>query len=323
MSAITSTIIPIIISAIMAAMSSLTSIFPANIEAKEEDILLNMSVVSDTHLDEEFSPLAWFLGIGIRDMARAKTPVDAVVVTGDLTNYGDEGSIDEFFDTMQKNWSGKAIIAMGNHDIGHVEDKTAEEARQYFVDKYNAYQGTDIDQPYYSTEVNGYKFIVLTDQSDDSWDHPDLFQDQLDFLDAELATSGSDDKPVFVISHWPIAGTHGEEIAWDDGDMGEPYSTQVQQILEKYENVFYISGHIHIGLNDDFTRDQYGVSYYDRVNGVNYINLPSYGLFSRFGTILGGKGYQFEVYEDKVVIRARNFVTHKWFGNYETVVELD
>ena len=320
---LTSTIIPIIISAIMAAMSSFTSMIPARIEAKEDDVLLNLSVVSDTHLDEEFSPLAWFLGIGLNDMSRAKTPVDAVLVTGDLTNYGDEGSIDEFFDTMEKHWDGKAVIAMGNHDIGHVEDKEAEEARQYFVEKYNAYQGTNIEKSYYSTEIDGYKFIVLTDQSDDSWDHPDLFEDQLDFLDAELASSGSDDKPVFVISHWPLAGTHGEEIAWDDGDMGEPYTTQVQQILEKYENVFFISGHIHIGLNGEFTSEKYGVSYYDRVNGVNYINLPSYGLFSRFGTVLGGKGYQIEVYDDEVVIRARNFVTHKWFGNYETVVELD
>ncbi|MEE1285187.1 MAG: metallophosphoesterase family protein, partial [Acutalibacteraceae bacterium] len=126
---LTSTIIPIIISAIMAAMSSFTSMIPARIEAKEDDVLLNLSVVSDTHLDEEFSPLAWFLGIGLNDMSRAKTPVDAVLVTGDLTNYGDEGSIDEFFDTMEKHWDGKAVIAMGNHDIGHVEDKEAEEAR--------------------------------------------------------------------------------------------------------------------------------------------------------------------------------------------------
>ena len=187
--------------ALMAVAPSVSFLAPSAFEAKEDGILLNMSVISDTHLDQEFSPLAWFLGIGLRDMGRAKTPVDVVAVTGDLTNYGDEGSIDEFFTTMEKNWDGKTIIAMGNHDIGHVEDKEAEEARQYFVEKYNAYQGLGIEKSYYSTEVNGYKFIVLTDQSDDSWDHPDLFQDQLDFLDAELANSGSDDKPVFVISH--------------------------------------------------------------------------------------------------------------------------
>lgn len=187
--------------ALMAVAPSVSFLAPSAFEAKEDGILLNMSVISDTHLDQEFSPLAWFLGIGLRDMGRAKTPVDVVAVTGDLTNYGDEGSIDEFFTTMEKNWDGKAIVAMGNHDIGHVEDKTQEEARQYFVDKFNDYQGLGIEKSYYSTEVNGYKFIVLTDQSDDSWDHPDLFQDQLDFLDAELANSGSDDKPVFVISH--------------------------------------------------------------------------------------------------------------------------
>lgn len=316
--------IQLIISAIVAAFTAFGSLFYVSpFEAKEKDVLLNMSVISDTHLDEAFSPLAWFLGIGLSDMKNAKTPVDVVTITGDLTNYGDEGSIDEFFDTMQKNWDGKAVIAMGNHDIGHVEDKTHEEARQYFVEKYNEYQGLGIEKSYYSTVINGYTFIVLTDESDDSWDHPDLFEEQLAFLDAELAKSGSDEKPVFVISHWPLAGTHGEEVAWDDGDIDEPYSTLIQQTLEKYENVFYISGHIHIGLNGNFTKEQYGVSSYDRRNGVNYLNLPSYGLFSRYGTLLGGRGYQVEVYQDKVILRARNFVTHNWFDLYETVVPLD
>ena len=316
-------IITTIIAAVTAFGPLLFQLAPSAFEAKEEDILLNMSVISDTHLDEAFSPLAWFLGFGLDDMAGAKTPVDVVAVTGDLTNYGDEASIDEFFDIMQKHWDGKAVISMGNHDIGHVEDKTHEEARQYFVQKINEYQNLGIEKSYYSTVINGYTFIVLTDESDDSWDHPDLYQEQLDFLDAELAKSGSDDKPVFVISHWPLAGTHGEEVAWDDGDIGEPYSTMIQQIVEKYENVFFISGHIHLGLNGNFTKDQFGVSNYDRRNGVNYLNLPSYGLFSRYGTLLGGRGYQVEVYKDKVILRARNFVTHNWFNLYETVVTLD
>ncbi|MBQ8027682.1 MAG: metallophosphoesterase [Clostridia bacterium] len=321
--AVIKALISSIMAALMAAMPTLSVLAPSAFEAKEDGILLNVSVVSDTHLDEQFDPLAWFLALGLKDMSRAKTPVDVVAVTGDLTNYGDEGSIDQFFDTMEKNWDGKAIIAMGNHDIGHVEDKTHEEARQYFVEKYNEYQGLGIEKSYYSTVIEGYTFIVLTDESDDSWDHPDLYQEQLDFLDAELAKSGSDDKPVFVICHWPLAGTHGEEVAWDDGDIGEPYSTQIQQIVEKYENVFFISGHIHIGLNGNFTREEFGVSSYDRRNGVNYLNLPSYGLLSRYGTLLGGRGYQIEVYEDKVILRARNYVTHNWFNLYETVVELD
>ena len=89
-----------IISTIVAAVTAfgplLFQLAPSAFEAKEDDILLNMSVISDTHLDAAFSPLAWFLGFGLDDMAAAKTPVDVVAVTGDLTNYGDEASIDEF-----------------------------------------------------------------------------------------------------------------------------------------------------------------------------------------------------------------------------------
>lgn len=312
-----------IATALAAALPLLGVLAPSPFEAKEPDkIRLNASIVSDTHLDTEFKPIGWFLGIGLRDMANAKTPVDTVIVTGDLTNYGDEASIDHFFDIMEKNWEGNAVIAMGNHDIGHVEDKTAEEARQYFVKKYNEYTGLEIEQPYYSTMVNGYRFIVMTDQSDDSWDHPDLYQDQFDFLVAELEKSKAEDKPVFVVCHWPLAHTHGEETAWDDGDIDEPYSTMIQEIIEQYENVFFLSGHIHIGLNGNFTRETFGVSSYDYRNGVHYLNLPSYGLFSRYGTLLGGRGYQMEVYDDYVMFRARNYATHNWFNLYETRVDL-
>lgn len=312
-----------VVAALTVALPMLGVLAPSPFKAVDPDnIRLNASIVSDTHLDVQFEPIGWFLGLGLQDMAHAKTPVDVVLVTGDLTNYGDEKSIDHFFDIMENNWTGNTVIAMGNHDIGHVEDKTHEEARQYFVKKYNEYAGLGIEKSYYSTMINGYRFIVMTDESDDSWDHPDLYEEQLAFLDAELAKSAAEDKPAFVVCHWPLAGTHGEEVAWDDGDIGEPYSTQIQEIVEKYENVFFISGHIHIGLNGNFTREQFGVSSYDERNGVHYLNLPSYGLFSRYGTLLGGRGYQMEVYDDYVMLRARNFVTHNWFNLYETRVDL-
>lgn len=311
-----------IMAAFMAALPVVSVLAPSGFKAKEEGILLNASLISDTHLDEVFSPLAWFMGLGLMEMSNAKTPVDVVVVSGDLTNYGDEASIDEFFETFEKNWDGNVVFSMGNHDIGHVEEKTHEEARQYFVQKMNERTGWNIEKSYYSTVINGYKFITLTDESDDSWDHPDLYEEQLNFLDSELASAANGEDPVFVICHWPLAGTHGEEVVWDDGDMDEPYSSQVRAILEKYENVFFISGHLHLGLNGNFTREKFGVSSIETQNGVNYINLPSYGLLSRYGTLLGGRGYQMEVYEDHVLFRARNYVTHNWINLYETDIPL-
>ncbi len=311
-----------IMAGLMAALPIVSVLAPTGFKAKEEGILLNASLISDTHTDEAFSPLAWFLGLGLMEMSNAKTPVDVVVVSGDLTNYGDEESIDEFFETFEKNWDGNLVLSMGNHDIGHVEDKTHGEARDYFVEKLNAHTGWSNPHSYYSTVINGYKFITLTDESDDSWDHPDLFDEQLAFLDAELASAANGEDPVFVVCHWPLAGTHGEETVWDDGDIGEPYSQMIREILEKYENVFFISGHLHLGLNGNFTREKFGVSSIETQNGVNYINLPSYGLVSRYGTLLGGRGYQMEVYKDHVLFRARNYITHNWINLYETDIPL-
>ena len=83
-----------------------------------------------------------------------RVPTDAVIVTGDLTNYGDDASVEDFFRILTESSKAKnAIITMGNHDIGHTEDlgMTNQQARDRFIRMHNEYLGTDFDKPYYSS----------------------------------------------------------------------------------------------------------------------------------------------------------------------------
>lgn len=312
-----------IISFIMALIYTLIPF--VNYSPKSDDILLNVSIISDTHLDDRFPGGKLNLKKGLQDMNRMKADNDAVVVVGDLTNYGDEASVECFYELMEKHCEVPAeswVVATGNHEIGHPEEFTNEEARQNFVKYHNEYTGQGIENAYYSVDVDGYTFVVLCDQSEDNWDSCDIYEDQLAFLDAELARGTAEGKPAFVVCHVPVEGVNGQEVIYEDGGLDPEYSEAVKGIMEKYENIFFISGHVHTGINGYISEELFGFSCVEEYNGVTYVNLPTYGIVNRYGIPWNGMGFQMEVYEDEVIFRARKFNTSRWYGFYEFEIPL-
>ncbi len=315
-------------------VSLLTTVFPSSeflagfdaleLATKEENCRLNASIVSDVHIDVDWPIGEWIWANGLNDLERSKDTIDALIVSGDLTNYGDEASMESFYEIMYdsgcaKNW----VIAMGNHDVGHVDDRPQEQARQEFVDLYNSLNpsGEKIEKAYYKTDINGYRFVVLVDDGEDTWDHPDMAEEQYQFLDEALAEAADRDLPMFVVCHVPVEGVNGQDEIWEDGGLGD-CSDRVQSILEKYENVFFISGHVHTGMNGPLVENVFGFSCVETINGVNYINLPTYMIINRYGVPWGGMGFQMEVYDDEVLFRARNFGSSKWYPVYDHSVPI-
>ena len=315
-------------------VSLLLTVFPNSELLKGMDILelatekencrLNAALVSDIHIDVDWPIGEWIWANGLNDLRYSVDPVDALIVSGDLTNYGDGPSIESFFNIMaEKNSAAYWVTAMGNHDVGHVEDTTQEGARQRFVDLYNALNpsGEQIDKAYYKLDVNGYRFVVLCDDGDDTWDCPDMSAEQLQFLDDSLAEAADRGLPMFVVCHVPVEGVNGQDVIWDDGGLDDN-SDAVQAILEKYENVFFISGHVHTGINGPLVETVFGFSCVETINGVNYVNLPTYMIINRYGVPWGGMGFQMEVYDDEVLFRARNYGSSKWYPVYDHSVPL-
>lgn len=301
----------------------------APFEAKNDDVLFNVTLLSDVHVDSRDIFLQTSLRFGMLSLKKSETPLDAIVIAGDLTTYGDRSSLETVFKAV----TGYApenvplFITTGNHDIGHSSesDITEEEARQNFIELSNQYLDLGIDKVYFSREIKGYTFITLSDESDDSWDRPDISDEQLSFLDSTLAaaTAAGDKKPVFVVCHWPITETNGQEIVWPDCAIGEE-SDKIQAILEKYSdnNIFYISGHIHTGVNSDTLHELFDVYNVEEKNGIFYVNLPAYGSFNRYGVPWPGTGMQMEVYENEVLFRPRSYLSNMWYSNHEYSVTL-
>ena len=313
-------------------MSIILTVFPyAGIElpvinTKADDCKLVVEMLSDTHLEEKELFRQWFLKRGLKNISNAKTDVDAVLIAGDITNYADEPSLAKYFEIIKEYSPCPVITVAGNHDIGHAGDRdkttiTREEAKANFIRYVNEYMGTDHTDNYYSTTVNGYKFIVLGDIVYDGghWDGMDLGAEQLAFLDRELASANG--MPVFVTSHWPVDDINGENIIWPDSGI-DLEDNPIKDVMEKYKNVFYISGHMHAGIKSKAVDELFGLSNIEQVNGVTYINLPTYGIINSFGVPWSANGMQLEVYEDRVVVRPRNFMTNKWYKNAEYTFEL-
>ncbi len=293
---------------------------------QEDDCLMTVELISDTHVEEKELIRQLMLTSSLTNLRFARDEVNAVVVAGDITNYADEPALAKYYDILEKYSPVPVITAAGNHDIGHVGDRdvtniTREEAKANFIRYNNEYMGMQNTENYYTTEINGYKFIVLGDDVIDGghWDAMDMSPEQMAFLDRELASA--DGEPVFVICHWAVDGKNGQEIVYPDSGI-ELDRNDIKSVMEKYENVFYISGHIHGGIKSTLAAELAGFANVEQENGVTYVSLPTFGIINSFGYPWSGTGIQMEVYESKVIFRPRNLVTNAWFTNSVYTIDL-
>ncbi len=316
-------------------VNSVFGIFTGDKEAKiaraEENCQASFAVISDTHLKANFIRQGMF-ELGLKDMADAKDKLDAFVITGDVTDHGYDEMWETFGDAMSKyDVASQKIIVIGNHDTwGHEREDGTDDpdaVRESFIKYSKQISDRDIENVYYSTNINGYPVIVLGSEGCNT--SATVSQTQLDWFAQEMEKASQTGLPIFVFFHQSINQTHGLPYTWemneDDpperGGIGDA-SDAVLAIIQKYNNVFYISGHIHGGLSTE--EDDNAYNSIERFDGYTLINVPCYMYpnVKRGGCITNGTGYVFEIYNDKVLLRARNFATGTWCTKYDLEVDL-
>ena len=277
------------------------------IEAKEPNVKLQFGVVADVHM--ETYTLFRFEGFAnvLKDMGAAKTKQDALVLVGDNTMNGQPTEYIMLYGLLsQYNKAANTLVAMGNHDLNRSTYKTPDAiARHNFF--FQSYTGIIHGGIYYESDdglvmvdgalpsvftqrINGYTFIILGDEDPQEDTTATISELQLDWLAGTLKSAPAG-KPVFIFLHQQLGHSFG---GW--GSVGEQ-SEAIREIIEQYPNVFFFNGHLH----RPFEVRQTG--------GVTYVNLPT--LLSG-GT--NGIGCQVEAYENKVLLRARNYITGQWLG---------
>ena len=307
-----------------------TALFGATIAAPstDEPIKVNedaeMTVVlwGDPQLSDYDAKRHQYTKNASLDLANAEGTFDALVVAGDIAENGKGAEYQ-----LVLNYLAAAdnvenhIMAVGNHDVrlraycqifdtfnefcNSANDNFAANAKFYAEEKLS-----------YSYEVNGYTFIVLN--TDKPVFEESYFSDAcLAWFDAELAKATADGKPVFVVLHQPLKETHQVWQAWNSpdnnaGTVGDQ-SDALQATMNKYNNVFLITGHLHMGFSKEWSIHEIG--------NFTGVNLPGIGPKNADGEYNeSGTGYIMEVYEDRVEFIARNFNLGKYVPEHNETV---
>lgn len=247
------------------------------------------------------------------DLQNNRDAFDALIVAGDIVENG----LAEEYQLVYDGISGlgcRYIIAEGNHDI---RLRAYQQSGERFSGFVNALNGDEAMTSFsYTQRVNGYKFIVLgSDKTEFEENHFDA--KTLEWLDANLAEENG--KPVFVVCHQPLALTHGLPDTWNSpfdnaGTVGKQ-NDELKEILDKYNNVVLITGHLHTGFGE-FT--------YERIGNFDSVNLPSLCANNDNGDYNGpGLGFIVEVYKDKAVFRARDLAKGIWVPEQNIEIAFD
>ncbi len=282
-----------------------------------DNIRLNAVIVSDTHIDEKH-PMPFLpkvrLNRALRDSQRSKSPVDVFLTVGDTTSRGSRANWELSVDCFSKYTPAKKIIfTVGNHDCWN------DDGFDVAISEYYAYFekicGDKINRPYYSYVINGYHFVFLGNDSDAGCE-ANISDEQFDWFRDEMKKAGNSGKPIFVFCHQSLNGKHGLPRTWsekedpnakpDEGGIGAR-SDEIEAEMKEYKDVFYFSGHSHMGVAGEEKQKTEGYSSIEVDEGLTLVNFPSLACGNHHGDLnTFDIGMVLEAYDDKVVLRFRN-----------------
>ncbi|MBR4728027.1 MAG: metallophosphoesterase, partial [Clostridia bacterium] len=289
-------------------------------DTETEEPLLTLDLLSDTHIGKKKAePI---VRACIERLEAEKDAADGVIFAGDLTSGGTEERFQIFYSLLELYTGDHVVIANGNHDYGQFKDSA--EHREIALRYRNAYLGLETEKDYYSTEIKGCKIVVMGDEGEKA-NSAEISDEQLEFLAQEVAAGAVDGKPVIVVCHWPMRKTHGEQLSWPilpGGALTTETTRKVQEILQSYDNVIFISGHLHAGLNGHLSRKLFKACCVERHAGITCINAPGCGKGNHFGHSGKGCGMHLTIWSDKILVQGRNYETGEWLEKYVYLVGL-
>ncbi len=245
----------------------------------------------------------------------ASERMDAVLMAGDIAENGLAEEYQLVYDGLSGIEGCRYINATGNHDI---RLRLFKQSMSRFYAFSNALNNNvnPVETPYHSEEVNGYKFVVMGSEKT-VFEEAYISDTQLEWLENEIA--GAKGAPVFVICHQPLKLTHDLPNTWGSGNnvnagtVGDS-SDAIAEIISKYDNVIFITGHLHTGFGD---------ATYETMGKAHLVNLPSLTIENKDGKYnISGLGYIVEVYDEEIIFRARNLQTGEWLTDCDVTIEI-
>ncbi|MBO4894001.1 MAG: metallophosphoesterase [Clostridia bacterium] len=259
---------------------------------------------------------------GCRDLARSAV-IDALVLVGDITENGMKCEF-RTVARMLNEISGVVnnfFLIPGNHDVRfrpfHRQLNRFRKFAESVVNGHVPAKGGY----YHSHDFPLCRFIMMgTDRS--TFEAAYISPAQLDWLDREIGIAESEKKPAFVFNHQTLKGANGLPYTWMGkgkwrGSIGME-SNAVKSVFEKHNNVIFVTGHLHFGTSK-YNYEDYG--------SYKCLSVPTVGAGNHGECSYDTQGYVINVYEDKIIAKARRFGDGEYIDsgveNAEIQINLD
>jgi Icc protein len=288
--------------------------------------LLSYFVFSDLHISSYDSATSIKLKQALDDVKSFDSKVEAIFMTGDLTDTGTAQDFKELRTILDSYKLPPYYANMGNHDYYSVWiNKTNGWDKDTFPngksdalsrEQFNKFFG--YKKPYNEVTLNGYTFLLLSQETyvqekpevgEGAW----YSDEQLKWLTQRLAASYDPVKPMFVMIHQPLPA-----IGDDGGTHQLIRAKEFRRILKPYKNVFVLCGHRHM----DF---QNGTPHYVQET-FHFFHNSSVGrpLNRNYQaeTKTKSQGYYVQVYTNKIVFRGREFSNRTFLQEAEWTIDL-
>lgn len=228
-------------------------------------------ILADTHLGGNEVKTPDFIQ-ALKNM-RAIAPEASLFHLGDFTNFSNDDIFEEELALMAEAGFKQIAITLGNHDVRGYKGGDSEVVDEKgWLDNWKKvwYPEDSLNDPrflpykkaiatftnfkqrlglspvlYDEQIVEGYHVLNLCTERPFK-DQCYLSEMQLHWLDIRLAEiRKTTEEPIFILSHQALNDTH--RGANEYGGFGDQ-DQQVKAIFEKYNNLIFLSGHIHNGL---------------------------------------------------------------------------
>jgi Icc protein len=276
-------------------------------------LLARFQVITDTHVtaDPQHDHNVNF-GRALKDIAAQAPDSCGIMHVGDITDHGFEDEYDEMVRILKEHRSAGLTVPIlfthGNHDM--FEGPEDEQLRRFE-------RHTGMSGAYHDHWIAGYHFIFLGSEKGGIKDFAHLSVEQLQWLNGKLGEDAIPDKPVFVFLHQPLKDTVSGSLE-AQGWYGVTQDEELKAVLASHPQAILFNGHTHWELEAPRCMfDGAGQT-------ATVFNAASVGYLwtDEDEYKAGSQGLYVEIYDDRIVIRGRDFAEGAWLDNARFEVRL-